>query len=42
VKANVTTTTYAPGPTPNTVRADDAVGNRKLVRDYGHWFWNSR
>ena len=19
---------------------DDAVGNRKLVRDYGHWFWN--
>ena len=21
---------------------DDAVGNRKLVRDYGHWFWNRR
>jgi hypothetical protein len=19
---------------------DDAVGNRKLVRDYGYWFWN--
>lgn len=19
---------------------DDAVGNRKLVRDYAHWFWN--
>jgi hypothetical protein len=21
---------------------DDAVGNRKLVRDYGFWFWNWR
>jgi hypothetical protein len=21
---------------------DDAVGNRKLVRDYGYWFWNWR
>ena len=21
---------------------DDAVGNRKLVRDYAHWFWNWR
>jgi hypothetical protein len=19
---------------------DDAVGNRKLVEDYGYWFWN--
>jgi len=19
---------------------DDAVGNRKLVADYGYWFWN--
>jgi hypothetical protein len=19
---------------------DDAVGNRKLVGDYGYWFWN--
>ena len=22
------------------VELDDAVGNRKLVRDYGYWFWN--
>jgi hypothetical protein len=21
---------------------DDAVGNRKLIRDYGYWFWNWR
>jgi hypothetical protein len=21
---------------------DDAVGNRKLVRDYAYWFWNGR
>jgi hypothetical protein len=23
-------------------QVDDAVGNLKLVRDYGHWFWNWR
>jgi hypothetical protein len=21
---------------------DDAVENRKLIRDYGYWFWNWR
>jgi hypothetical protein len=30
-----------PFPVP-LAEVDDAVGNRKLVRDYGHWFWNWR
>src|SRR4051794_13650406 len=30
-----------PFPVPMS-QVDDAVGNRKLVRDYGHWFWNLR
>ncbi len=31
-----------PFPLAELAELDDAVGNRKLVQDYGYWFWNWR